>query len=396
MALKTPNNGPLAGIRVVEFAGIGPGPMCGMLLADMGAEVLLLERTAAADVGLPRPRSAELVHRGKQSIAVDLKHADGLSLAADLVARADVLLEGFRPGAMERLGLGPDACLERNPRLVYARMTGYGQHGPLSTVAGHDMNYISLTGALHAIGRDGQAPVPPLNLVGDYAGGSMTLAFGIACALNERHASGCGQVIDAAMVEGAALLMTPFFGLHAAGMHDGPRGTNLLDGGAPFYDVYACADGKYLAFAAIERKFRQVFVQRSGMTGELLMQGDDRATWPALRLQLTALFASRTQAQWCALLEDVDACVTPVLDTQEAPAHRHSAARQSFVSVAGVVQPAPAPRYSRTPAGIANPPPETGQGGAARAAGWGIEPGRLARLAAANIIITNTPPEPSA
>ena len=378
--------GPLAGIRVVEFAGIGPGPMCGMLLADMGAQVLLLERRAPADLGLPRPRRAELVHRGKRSIAVDLKRPEGVALALDLVGAADVLVEGFRPGVMERLGLGPDACLARRPSLVYGRMTGYGQSGPMRDAAGHDLNYISLSGALHAIGRAGQPPTPPLNLVGDYAGGAMSLAWGIACALVERSTSGRGQVIDAAMVEGAALLMTPFFGLQAAGMHDGPHGSNLLDSGAPHYDVYRCADGEYVAFGAIERKFRAAFAERAGLPKDAFDALDDPATWPAAKARLTALFATRTQAAWCALLDGSDACVTPVLSGPQLAAHPHVVARGSLPVHDGIAQPAPAPRLSRTPGAIDGAPPAAGEGGVALAAAWGIDARRLQALQVAGIV----------
>ena len=377
--------GPLAGVRVVEIAGIGPGPMCGMLLADMGAEVLLVERLEPADIGIARPRKYELPHRGKRSIAVDLKHADGVALVADLVAAADVLIEGFRPGTMERLGLGPDVCMARHPGLIYGRMTGYGQTGPLGRTAGHDLNYIALTGALYAIGRADQLPSPPLNLVGDYAGGSMNLAFGIACALAERGRSGLGQVIDASMLEGAALLMTSHFGMYAAGMHTAPRGQNLLDSGAPFYNVYACADGALIAFAAIEHKFRAVFADRAGMTRESLTRLDDPALWHEGKAMLTKLFASRTQRDWCDLLEHTDACITPVLTHEQAPSHKHNAARGSFVMNDGVTQPGVAPRFSRTPGAISAPPPETGAGGEATAQAWGIPVTRLEELRAANV-----------
>ncbi|MGO4391686.1 CaiB/BaiF CoA transferase family protein [Variovorax sp. M-6] len=385
MALK---QGPLAGIRVVEFAGIGPGPMCGMLLADMGAEVLLLERMAPADVGLPRPRRFELVHRGKRSLGVDLKHPDGVALAADLVAAADVLVEGFRPGTMERLGLGPDACMARRPGLVYGRMTGYGQSGPLSQAAGHDLNYIALAGVLHATGRDGQPPTPPLNLVGDYAGGALSLAFGIACALVERRQSGLGQVIDASMVEGAALLMTSFFGLSAAGLHDQPRGRNTLDSGAPFYDAYRCADGEYVAFAAIEPRFRAVFAERAGLPADALAQLDDPRTWPEAKDMLCRLFATRSQRAWCELLEDSDACVTPVLERGSVGAHPHNAARHSFPVQDGIAQPAPAPRLSRTPGALRGPPPARGEGGHATAQAWGIDAARLRQLQSRQIVAT--------
>ncbi len=387
MALK---KGPLAGIRVLELAGIGPGPMCGMLLADMGAEVLLVERPEPAGTGIARPRSHELVHRGKQSMVVDLKQPRGVALVADLAFSADVLIEGFRPGTMERLGLGPEACLARHPGLIYGRMTGYGQTGPLGQAAGHDLNYIALSGALHAIGRAGQPPAPPLNLLGDYAGGSMSLAFGIASALVERQRSGLGQVIDASMVEGAALLMTSMYGLYDAGIHTEARGSNLLDGGAPFYNVYTCADGADIAFAAIEHKFRVVFADRTGLPHDALLRLDDPALWGEGRALLATLFASRTRDEWCALLEDTDACITPVLSHREVPAHRHNAARASFISNGGVTQPGPAPRLSRTPGEVSGPPPAPGAGGNAMAIAWGIDAARLEDLREA------TPARPAA
>lgn len=373
----TARQGPLKGIRVVEIAGIGPGPVCGMLLADMGADVLLVERDVQSDTGIARPRRFEVAHRGKSSIALNLKSAEAKALAAALIDVADVVIEGFRPGTMERLGLGPDQCLARNPRLVYGRMTGYGQTGPLAHAAGHDLNYISLTGALHAIGRAGHPPTPPLNLIGDYAGGSMLLALGITSALLERERSGRGQVIDAAMAEGAAILMAPFFGMYAAGLNNKPRGENLLDSGAPFYDVYECADGRYVAFGAIERKFRQVFSERTGFPLKVLLDGDDRSTWPALRQSLSQFFLQKTRAAWCDLLEDQDACVTPVLAPTEVAGHRQNQSRQTFVDSNGMVQPSAAPRFSRTPAGTQEEPPEPGSGGAARALAWGVDRERL-------------------
>lgn len=372
--------GPLAGVRVLEIAGIGPGPMCGMLLADMGAQVLLVERPEPMQIGISRPRKFELPHRGKQSISVDLKHPDGVALVADLIDAADVMIEGFRPGTMERLGLGPDKCMARQPRLVYARMTGYGQTGPMVQSAGHDLNYLALSGALHAVGRANQKPTAPLNLLADYSGGAMNLAFGIACALIERDRSGSGQVIDASMVEGTALLMTSMFGMYAAGIHTAPRGHNLLDGGAPHYDTYACADGAYVAFAAIEPKFRAVFAERAGISHEALAGLDDPATWAEGRKMLTDLFRSRTQREWCELLGESDACVTPVLGHEQVAEHRHNAARNSFVVNDGVLQPAVAPRLSRTPGSIAAPPPMRGEGGDVTANAWGIPTARLTAL----------------
>ena len=379
-------SGPLSGIRVVEIAGIGPGPMCGMMLADMGAEVLLVERPTPSGVGIQRPRRFELPHRGKQSIIVDLKDDQGVALVLDLIAAADVVIEGFRPGTMERLGLGPDVCMARHPGLIYARMTGYGQTGPLAQTAGHDLNYISLSGALDAIGRAGQPPSPPLNLVGDYAGGSMNLAFGIACALIERGRSGQGQIIDASMAEGAALLMSSLFGMYAAGMHTAARGENLLDSGAPFYDVYACADGAYVAFAAIEHKFRTVFAQRAGVEPTLLTGLDDPARWAEGKAMLTTLFATRTQREWCELLEDTDACLTPVLSREQAPWHKQSAARGSFVDSDGIMQPGVAPRFSRTAGAVTSPPPLAGQGGVTLARAWGLDAAHLDALRDAGIV----------
>ncbi len=348
--------GPLAGLRVLEFAGIGPGPLCGMLLADLGAQVIRLDRPTPSGLGIERPPRFDLLLRGKRTLKLDLKSATGVALARALARRADALIEGFRPGTMERLGLGPDVCLQDNPRLAYGRVTGFGQQGPLAQAAGHDLNYIALTGALDAIGRQGQPPTPPLNLLGDYAGGSMFLAMGLLAAIVQARASGQGQVVDAAMIDGVGALMTPFFGLHAAGLHDGPRGTNLLDSGAPFYDVYACADGQYISIAAIEKKFRAVLLERlraAGADVAGLPDFDDRARWPELRARLAAVFAAQPRAHWCAALEGSDACFAPVLTTQATPLHPHHVKRNSFITVDGVVQPAPAPRFSATP----NAPP---------------------------------------
>ena len=348
--------GPLAGLRVLEFAGIGPGPLCGMLLADLGAQVIRLDRPTPSGLGIERPPRFDLLLRGKRTLKLDLKSAKGVALARALARRADALIEGFRPGTMERLGLGPDVCLQDNPRLAYGRVTGFGQQGPLAQAAGHDLNYIALTGALDAIGRQGQPPTPPLNLLGDYAGGSMFLAMGLLAAIVQARASGQGQVVDAAMIDGVGALLTPFFGLHAAGLHDGPRGTNLLDSGAPFYDVYACADGQYISIAAIEKKFRAVLLERlraAGADVAGLPDFDDRARWPELRARLAAVFAAQPRAHWCAALEGSDACFAPVLTTQATPLHPHHVKRNSFITVDGVVQPAPAPRFSATP----NAPP---------------------------------------
>jgi len=374
-ASATDRRGPLAGIKVVEFVGIGPGPMCGMLLADLGAEVLRVDRTTPSGLGIERPERFDLLLRGKRSIAVDLKQPAGLALARALLGRADACIEGFRPGTMERSGLGPDECLRDNARLVYGRVTGFGQTGPLASAAGHDLNYIALAGALHAFGRAGAAPTPPLNLLGDYAGGALLLAFGIVCALLSARQSGRGQVVDAAMIDGAAALMTPFFGLLAAGLHDGPRGTNLLDSGAPFYEVYACADGEYVSIAPIEAKFRSVLVERlaaAGVATDGLADFDDRARWPELRRRFAAIFATRTRAEWCAVLEGSDACFAPVLAPREVAGHRHHVERATFVRIDGIDQPAPAPRFSATPAALPTGP-RPGEDGRDVALAWGVD-----------------------
>jgi len=335
--------GPLAGFKVVEFAGIGPGPFCAMLLADLGAEVLCIARPGGQGAAGP------VLGRSRQTVELDLRQPEGAQQALALVAKADALIEGFRPGVMERLGLGPDVCLAANPRLVYGRMTGWGQHGPLAHAAGHDINYIAITGALQAIGRRGEAPVPPLNYVGDFGGGAMLLAVGLLSALLEAGRSGQGQVVDAAMTDGAALLSAMMFGFKAQGQWRNERGTNLLDGGAFFYDTYACADGRYLALGPIEPQFYAELRHRVGLADDpdFDRQMDPRA-WPALREKLAAVLRTRTRDEWCAVLEGTDACVAPVLDWDEAPRHPHNVARHTFVSVDGVVQPAPAPRFSRS------------------------------------------------
>jgi alpha-methylacyl-CoA racemase len=340
--------GPLHGIKVVEFAGIGPGPMAAMLLADLGATVLRLDRTTPSGLGTQKPLKFDLLLRGRGTVAVDLKSAEGKALALRLLEGADASIEGFRPGTMERLGLGPDVALGRNPRLVYGRMTGFGQTGPLAKAAGHDMNYIALTGALAAIGRAGDKPVPPLNLLGDFGGGAMFLAFGIVCALLEARSSERGQVVDAAITDGTAVLATALYGVYAAGLHGLERGTNLLDTGSPIYDVYECADGRYVSVAPIEAKFQVELFRRIGIDAA---PGD-----PALRSLLEARFRTRPRDEWCALLEGTDSCFAGVLTMAEAPLHLHNQARGTFVEVDGVVQPAPAPRFSRTQTQTPRPP----------------------------------------
>ena len=371
--------GPLAGIKVLEIAGIGPGPFCAMMLADMGADVIRVDRAGAVPAS-PPAGVGDLLTRSRKSIGVDLKHADGVSLLLDLVEKADVIMEGFRPGVMERLGLGPDVCLGRNPGIIYGRMTGWGQEGPMAQAAGHDIDYIALSGALHSIGRAGEAPVPPLNLVGDFGGGGMLLAFGIVAALVERSKSGKGQVVDAAMVDGASVLMTMFYSMRAAEAFSDDRGTNLLDTGAHFYNTYETSDGKWVALGAIEPQFYAELLERTGLKNEELPRQMDRAQWPAMQTRLAAMFKTKTRAQWCDLLEGSDACFAPVLTLDEAIAHPHNAHRSTFVEVEGVPQPAPAPRFSRTPPVISNGPAYPGEHTAEALKAWGVAESAVAGL----------------
>jgi alpha-methylacyl-CoA racemase len=378
--------GPLSGIRVIEIVGLGPGPFAGMLLADMGAEVLRVDRIPAHP---PRGPSRDVLARGRLSAGVDLKHPSGAPLVLELCERADALLEGFRPGVMERLGLGPDACLARNPKLVYGRMTGFGQGGPLASAPGHDINYIALSGALHAIGLPGEAPVPPLNLVGDFGGGGMLLAFGVVCALLEAQRSGQGQVVDAAMVDGSALLMAMIYGFRAAGTQREQRGANLLDGGAPFYRTYETADGHAIAVGAIEPQFYARLLDVLGLSEaerEGMPRQMDRSQWPALRARFAHAFKQKTRAEWCALLEGSDACLSPVLSMSEALEHPHLRARGTFVELAGVAQPAPAPRFSRSAPELPRPPSHPAQDTDAGLRAWGMSDARIAELRAAGAI----------
>ena len=347
--------GPLAGIRVVELAGVGPGPLAAMLLADLGATVIRVDRKQPSGLGVPRPPRFDLALRNRDSIRVDLKDPAAVELVLDLIAGADALIEGFRPGVTERLGLGPDVCLARNPVLVYGRVTGWGQDGPLAQNAGHDVNYIALTGLLDAVGRAGQPPTIPLNVVGDYAGGALMLAFGLLAGVLEARQSGRGQVVDAAMVDGASTLMTVLYGLRWAGMHNGPRGTNFLDSGAPWYEVYACADGLHVAVGAIEEKFYLQLLQLLDLDTPAMRRQRDRASWPTIRQNLADRFLSRNRDAWVALLAGTDVCLSPVLTMEEAPTHPHMRARGSFVELDGVMHPAPSPRFSRTPAATPRP-----------------------------------------
>ena len=366
---RAPRRGPLSGVRVVELAGIGPTPFAAMLLADLGADVVRIDRPGAAPTfGVAE---ADLLNRGRRSVAVDLKHPDGVATVLRLVERADILVEGFRPGVTERLGLGPDECLATNPRLVYGRMTGWGQDGPLAPTAGHDVGYIATTGVLHTIGRAGGPPQVPLNLLGDFGGGAMYLVTGVLAALLEARTSGQGQVVDAAIVDGTAHLASMIVGMRASGFWRDERGVNLLDTGAPFYDVYETSDGRHMALGALEPRFYQEFVERFGLDD--LPDRDDPATWPELRRLIAARFAERTQAEWTQVYEGTDACVAPVLTFDEAAKSPHLAARRTYVEQHGVVQPAPAPRFSRTPAELGSPPAAAGgQDSRSALADWGI------------------------
>jgi alpha-methylacyl-CoA racemase len=351
---------PLEGLRVVEVASVGPVPLAGMLLADLGADVLRIDRVRPSGLGLPLPPRLDITARSRRSVALDLKQPAGRDAALRLIAGADVLLEGLRPGAMEALGLGPDTCAARNPRLVYGRMTGWGQTGPLAPTAGHDLNYIALAGVLSAIGP-AETPVPPLNLVGDYGGGTMFLLLGVLAALLERQRSGRGQVVDAAMVDGVATLASLFHGLRAAGQWQGERAANLLDGGAPFYATYRCACGGWLALAALEGRFLAEFLRLAGLPPEWIDAQPDRSAWPAMRQAITQRMGERTRAQWMSVFDGSDACVAPVLGLDEAAAHPHAVARGAYVDVQGVVQPAPAPRFSRSVPRPPGPAPQDGQ-----------------------------------
>ncbi|MBW7923165.1 MAG: CoA transferase [Burkholderiaceae bacterium] len=353
--------GPLEGIKVVELGSIGPGPFCCMLLSDMGAEIVRVDRPEPGDLGLPSDPARNILNRNRRSVAIDLKKPAGVETVKRLVAQADVLVEGYRPGVTERLGLGPDDCLAVNPRLVYGRMTGWGQDGPLAKAAGHDINYIALVGALHAIGPRNGAPVPPLNLVGDFGGGALYLAFGIVCALLERGGSGRGQVVDAAMVDGAASLLASVYSAMARGVWRPGRGENVLDGGAPWYSVYETKDGRYVSVGAVEARFYRELLRRAGIDAGWEDRQHDRETWPQLRERLAAAFRSKTRDEWCEALEGVDVCFAPVLDPWEAPEHPHLRARGSFIESFGVVQPAPAPRFSRSTPKIGGAPPAPGE-----------------------------------
>ena len=383
--------GPLAGFRIVELAGIGPGPMCAMMLSDMGADVIRVDRVADSGLGMKRDPRFDLLNRGRRSVAVDMKSEAGREAVLRLVAAADGLIEGFRPGVTERLGVGPDECLARNPRLVYGRMTGWGQDGPIAHAAGHDINYIALTGALHAVGSRGGPPVPALNLIGDFGGGGLYLAFGMVCGLLEAHRSGKGQVVDAAMTDGSASLMTMVYGMFAAGAWEDERGRNAVDGGSHFYTVYETKDGKHVSIGSIEDKFYAELLERTGVDPDSLPEQFDRSQWVDLTERFAAVFRTRTRDEWCEIMEGSDVCFAPVLSLGEAPAHPHNRARDTFVEVDGVVQPAPAPRFSRTVPAIARPPAHRGEHTDEALADWGFSAEEIAVLHAQGAIAGGEP-----
>ncbi len=354
--------GPLSGVKVIEVAGIGPGPFCAMMLADMGADVIRVDRSAHVRGFDPAVPPSDSLARGRRSIGVDLKSPAGVEVLLDLAAEADILIEGFRPGVAERLGFGPDVCLARNPRLVFGRMTGWGQEGPYAPAAGHDINYIALAGALASFARDGEQPTPPINIVGDFGGGGMLLAFGVVCAALSARTTGVGQVVDAAMVDGSAVLMSMIWAFKGMGIWDSEApGTNLLDTGAHFYDTYRCADGRWISIGAIEPQFYAELLERVGLADAELPHQMDKAAWPELKARFREVFASRTRDEWCEILETTDACFAPVLTMDEAPKHPHNIERGTFVELNGIVQPAPAPRFSATPGAVQCPPAHAGQ-----------------------------------
>ena len=378
--------GPLSGVRIVEMSNIGPAPFCGMLLADLGAEVVSVQRLSTSDLGFEIDRRYDLLNRSKQAVAIDLKSPEGVEVVKDMVAKADILIEGFRPGVMERLGLGPDVCLGLNPRLVYGRMTGWGQEGPLAQTAGHDINYIALAGALAAIGPKGGAPAVPLNLVGDFAGGSLYLAMGLLAALQETRRSGEGQVVDAAMVDGVASLMAMHMGYRQANFWNLERGTNSVDGGAPWYTTYPTKDGRWMAVGAVEKRFYGEFIDKLGLDPKVLPGQYDEKRWNELRAILEAEFLKKTRAEWEQVFAGSDACVSPVLDMDEAPLHPAAQARGTYLHLGGVTEPAPAPRFSRTAAVVRNPPPDPREVTAATLSEWGIDRERIERLEQAGVL----------
>lgn len=379
--------GPLSGIKIIELAGIGPGPFCAMMLADMGADVIRVDRAQNVVGGDPASPPADVLNRGRRSVGLDLKQPEGVETLLKLVEEADALIEGFRPGVAERLGVGPDVCLARNPRLVFGRMTGWGQDGPYAQMAGHDINYISLAGALEPLGRAGEKPMPPINLIGDFGGGGMLLAFGVATALVEAQRSGQGQVVDAAMVDGAAVLMTMIHAFRAMGIWEDTRGNNLLDTGAYYYEVYETKDHKFVSIGSLERQFYAVLLEKLGLTDdESIPHPQDKAQWPAMKERFTEIFLTKSRDEWCEIFEGSDACFAPVLSMTEAPQHPHNQHRGTFVERNGVVQPAPAPRFSRTAAEIQRPPAFPGQHTDEVLGDWGFDGDEIAKLRASGAI----------
>jgi alpha-methylacyl-CoA racemase len=384
--IEQTREGPLAGLKVLEFAGVGPTPMGAMMLADMGAEVVMVDRLEPVELGSPKTPGFDLLRRNRLVVKMDLKKKEAQACALTLAERADVLIEGFRPGVMERLGLGPEACHARNPRLVYARMTGWGQQGPLADRAGHDLNYIALTGALHAIGREGGPPAPPLSLVGDFGGGALYMAAGVLAALQSRHRTGKGQVVDVAMVDGALSLMTAFYGSFASGRMSPERGTNVVDGGAPYYDVYQCADGEYVSVASIETRFRRELYEKLGLPADELLGKDGPAQRHEVKPRLAAIFRQRTRAEWCEVFAGSDACFAPVLSVAETATYPHHAERKSLPVIDGIAQPAPAPRFLGTPSPTPRPPRRSGTDTDAVLPRWGIDSATIARLRADSVL----------
>ena len=373
--------GPLQGVKVIELAGIGPGPFCAMMLSDMGAEVIRVERAGAVSPGDPDDPPKDVLARGRRSIGVDLKNPDGVETVMKLVEQADVIMEGFRPGVTDRLGIGPDDCLARNPKIVYGRMTGWGQEGPYAMAAGHDINYIALAGALAPIGRNGEGPLPPLNLFGDFGGGGMYLAFGLVCGVLEARQSGKGQVVDTAMVDGAASLMNMFWGMKAMGVWNDERGTNMLDTGSHFYDTYECSDGESISIGYIEPQFYAVLLELSGLgRQEGLAKQKDRAEWAAMKQRVSDLFKTKTRDEWSAIMEHSDVCFAPVLSMDEATQHPHNVERGTFIDVGGMTQAAPAPRFSRTSPVVQGPASHPGADTDSVLADYGFDADTIAKL----------------
>jgi|TARA_Y100000590_G_scaffold455618_1_gene604622 alpha-methylacyl-CoA racemase len=377
--IDTSRSGPLVGLKCIELAGIGPAPFAAMLLADLGADIIRVDRRVDSGLGVPRGSEFDLMNRSRRSIAVDLKSSEGTEVVLKLVEKADVLIDPFRPGVTEKLGLGPDDALARNPRLIYARMTGFGNFGPLSHAAGHDINYIALTGALHAIGPK-ENPVPPLNMIGDFGGGGMFLAFGIMAASYEAQKSGFGQVVDVGMVDGALSLMTPIYGLRASGYWNDEREKNILDGAAPFYGAFKTSDEKFVSIGSIEEKFYNILLEKLGLDPKLLPPQMDQNQWPILKEKIAEKIQTKTRDEWISIMEGTDVCFAPVLSLEEAPSHPHNLARENFVKVDGITQPAPAPRFSRTPGRVHTPPAKPGEHTEEVLEEWGFDKEKISSL----------------